>query len=209
MKNYCSASKRFGVITLLASGGIFLGIMFLDREIALGVMRLITLSPLIQRTTARIPDLLLLLVSSGTVVMWTAYYYLVKRGVHNQQTRFLRLAATALPAAYVLKSLLQFAFGRINTRVWLLVAGPLDFRMFQGTGDRGGFPSGHMTVFTAFFAAVWCCYPRYRLLSASLTLTLGAALIGTDYHFFSDVIAGFYAGLLVTAVTCRFMEKPC
>ena len=209
MKNDCFDSKRFGVITLLTVGGVFLGICFLDRVIALGVMELLKLSPLVYRTTANIPDLLLLLVCISTATMWTIYFFLVKRGVDNEQTRFLRLAATAVPVAYVLKSFLQFAFGRINTRAWLLVSGPIDFRLFQGTGERGGFPSGHMTVFTAFFAAVWCWYPRYRPLSASLLLTLGVALIATDYHFLSDVIAGAYAGLLVTVVSRRYLEKSC
>ena len=207
MKKYCFDSTRFWIITLLAFGGVFLGIMFLDGGIALWVMELLKLSPVVYRTTATIPDLLLLLVGSGTAAMWTVYCYLVTRGVENSQTRFLKLAATVLPISYLLKSFLQFAFGRINTRSWLLVSGPIDFRLFHGSGDRGGFPSGHMTVFTAFFAAVWCCYPRYRTLSASLLLILGVALIVTDYHFLSDVIAGAYTGLLLTVVSGRFLEK--
>ena len=207
MKKYYFDSTRFWIITLLAFGGVFLGIMFLDGGIALWVMELLKLSPVVYRTTATIPDLLLLLVGSGTAAMWTVYCYLVTRGVENSQTRFLKLAATVLPISYLLKSFLQFAFGRINTRAWLLVSGPIDFRLFHGSGERGGFPSGHMTVFTAFFAAVWCCYPRYRTLSASLLLILGVALIVTDYHFLSDVIAGAYAGLLLTVVSGRFLEK--
>ena len=207
MKNHCFDSTRFWIITLLALGGVFLGIMFLDGGIALWVMELLKMSPVVYRTTATIPDLLLLLVGSGTAAMWTVYCYLVTRGVENSQTRFLKLAATVLPVSYLLKSFLQFAFGRINTRAWLLVSGPIDFRLFHGSGERGGFPSGHMTVFTAFFAAVWCCYPRYRTLSASFLLTLGVALIVTDYHFLSDVIAGAYTGLLLTIVSGRFLEK--
>jgi membrane-associated phospholipid phosphatase len=207
MKIYFSEAKKFGVITLLALGGIFLGIGFLDRPIAQAVMGLLQLSPVLCRATANIPDLLLVLVCIGTAAMWTVYFFLTKRGVDNELTRFLRLAATSVPVAHALKSILQFAFGRINTRAWLRVSGPIDFRFFQGTGERGGFPSGHMTVFTAFFAALWCCYPRYRLLSASLLLILGVALIATDYHFVSDVIAGAYAGLLVTVVSRRYLER--
>jgi membrane-associated phospholipid phosphatase len=208
MRNYCFDSKRLVIATLLAFVGGFLGIAFLDGGIALVVLELLKSSHLLLWTTINIPELLPLVACFCTAATWTVYFFLVKRGVANQHTRFLRLAAIAVPAAYILKSFLQFAFGRIKTRAWLLVSGPIDFRMFQGTGKRGGFPSGHMTVFTALFAAVWFCYPRYRPLSAFFLVTLGMALIATDYHFFSDVIAGAYAGLLVTVVGRRYLEKP-
>jgi membrane-associated phospholipid phosphatase len=209
MKNYCFDSKRLGIITLLAVGGVFLGIMFLDRFIALGVMELLNSSPLLKQTAANMPSFLLLPVCIGSVALWTAYFSLVKRGVANEQTRFLKLASVAVPVAYLMKSPLQFAFGQINTRVWPLLSGIIKFRYFRGFWERGGFPSGHMLVFTAFVAAVWCCYPRYRILSASLLFILGVTLIATNHHFLSDVIAGVYAGLLVTVVSIRCLEKSC
>lgn len=200
-------TKNLVVITMLVFAAVLFSIAFLDRGIALGVMQLIRSSAILHRTTANMPDLLFLLVCIGTAIMWADYFFLTRRKGHNEQTQFLRLAATATPFAFLLKSFLKFIFGRINTRAWLAGGGPIDFQFFHGTGERGAFPSGHMMVFTAFFAAVWCFYPRYRPLAAGLLFLLGAALIATDYHFLSDVIAGAYAGLLVTLFTRHYLIK--
>lgn len=199
--------NKLAVISLLAFVTVLVSIKLLDRRIALAVMEVLRSSPILHRTTANLPDLLLLLVCIGTAAMWADYFFLVRSRGHNQQAQFLRLAATAVPFAFLLKTFLQFAFGRITTRAWLHDCGPIDFWLFHGTGDRGGFPSGHMTVFATFFAAVWYRYPPYRSLAATLLITLGAALIATDYHFLSDVIAGTYTGLLVTVVTRRYLVR--
>lgn len=178
---------------------IILGsIRFLDREIAVGVMRFLKSNRILHNAAANIPDLLLIIVCIGTTVMWLAYIIRSRNKDSDAQLlRFLQLAATAVPAAYLLKAVLQFAFGRTNTRLWLITGAPLQFNWFHGTGT-GGFPSGHMTVFTAFGAAICCLYPCYRRSAFLLLVLLGAALIITDYHFLSDVIAGAYIGFLLT-----------
>jgi membrane-associated phospholipid phosphatase len=65
-----------------------------------------------------------------------------------------------------------------------------------------------MTFFAAFSAAVWVFYPRYRTISIGLMLVLALALVITDYHFLSDVIAGAYLGWVTTCLTvicfCKF-----
>ncbi len=200
-------SKKLAWLSLLPLAAVLVCIAFLDRGIALAVMRMLRSSSVLHRATADMPDLLLLVVCAGTAFMWVAYFFLARRNGHNERTRFLRLAATATPIAFVAKDLLKFVFGRINTRAWLKGGGPIDFQFFHGTGDRSGFPSGHMMVFTAFFAAVWHYYPRHRPLAAVFLLLLGAALIATDYHFLSDVIAGAYAGVLVTLLSRRCLTK--
>jgi membrane-associated phospholipid phosphatase len=64
-----------------------------------------------------------------------------------------------------------------------------------------------MTVFTAFFVAVWLHYPRCRpFVIASLTI-LGPALVLTNYHYPGDVIAGFFCGILITTVTSHLIAK--
>ncbi len=194
--------------TLLASAAIvYAGIVFLDRRIALSVRHLMHLNPLFSDVTKDIPDLLLQLVCVASVGMWGAYYYLVRRKGRNIHTQFLKLAATSVPFAYLLKSLLQSFFGRINTRVWLQNSSSADIPWFTGLENNGGFPSGHMTVFTAFFMAVWFYYPAYRSISALALSMLAIALILTNYHFMSDVIAGFYVGLLVTLVTRSCLNR--
>ena len=52
-------------------------------------------------------------------------------------------------------------------------------------------------MFVALGITVWKEYLRYRALSAAILSVLALALILTDYHFVSDVIAGAYLGVLV------------
>jgi membrane-associated phospholipid phosphatase len=201
-----------GKIRLYAGGFLFTAVlvilssMFLDERIALGVDRLLRSVPLLSRGTSRIPDLLLPVVLVLSGVMWAMYLRRVRRGSHDDKDRFFLLSGTALPVAYVAKFMLKHLFGRMNTRVWL--ENPVDrsFHWFHGGGEYSSFPSGHMAVFTTLAAACWLFFPKYRATCLSAIVGLGVALIATDYHFLSDVIAGGYLGLLVLAVTDRSLE---
>jgi membrane-associated phospholipid phosphatase len=180
---------------------------FLDARIALAAMELLKSSDLLQAGASNIPDVLFLLVCFGSCLLWGNYLILRRRGIINEHARFSQLAGSAILVAYFLKGLFKYVFGRINTRVWLANQVSYDFHWFNGGADYSGFPSGHMAVFTAFFAATWFCYPRYRSISIGLTLVLAVALIVTDYHFLSDVIAGAYLGLITTCLIKIFLEK--
>jgi membrane-associated phospholipid phosphatase len=71
----------------------------------------------------------------------------------------------------------------------------------------GSFPSGHMTVFAALGIAVLLYYPKYRKPVIIFLVLLGIALIGTDYHFLSDVIGGAYLGFITTYSLYYIFEK--
>lgn len=185
---------------------ILVSVRFLDAWIALGAMELLNSSELLQSSTSDIPDVLFLLVCIGSCLLWINHLILRHRGINNNFTRFSLLAGSAIPLAYFLKWIFKLVFGRTNTRVWLANQVSDDFHWFHSGGDYSGFPSGHMTVFTAFFAAIWLFYPRYRSISIGLALVLAVALIATDYHFLSDVIAGAYLGLIATCITRVFFE---
>jgi len=180
---------------------------FLDTRVALAVMGLLKSSDFLQAGISKIPDVLFLLVCVGSTLLWSNYLILRQRGIINDQSRFSRLAGSAIPLAYFLKWLCKLVFGRINTRVWLVNQGSDDFHWFHGGGDYSSFPSGHMAIFTAFLAAVWLFYPRYRYISAGFLLGLAVALVITDYHFVSDVIAGAYLGLISTTLARVCFER--
>jgi membrane-associated phospholipid phosphatase len=177
-----------------------------DQWIARGAWQLLRSSDFLQRSSADIPDLLFLLVCSSSCILLGTYFMLRRKGVSNETTRFSLIGGSAIPFAYVFKWILKPVFGRTNTRVWLADRMEDGFHWFQGGGDCSGFPSGHMTVFAAFFTAVWIFYPRYRRVCTGLTLLLAAALIATGYHFLSDVIAGAYLGLLAACLIRAFRE---
>ena len=202
-----TGSRRAAAGLLFVAAAVFFSFRHLDAPVARTVKAYLHANAPLARATANIPDLLLLLVCVGTAVMWVDYFRQRRNGGSEIRQRFLRLAATATPAAFILKSILQGICGRVKTRSWPASDAPPGFAWLSGDG---GFPSGHMLVFTAFFTAIGRHYPRYRLPAAILLFLLAAALILTDYHFLSDVIAGAYLGFLVSAAAGRLLDHfPC
>lgn len=145
----------------------------------------------------QVPDFLLVSVAIMTVLSWLVYFHLRRRHIHDRLSIFCRIAGTVLPLSFALKTFLKWLFGRNETRAWLSDRSRVDFHWFAGTDGFQGFPSGHMLVYTSLFLALWHFYPRYRLLYGLAWFCLGVALIATQYHFLSDVIAGAYIGALV------------
>jgi membrane-associated phospholipid phosphatase len=134
------------------------------------------------------------------------YLRRVRRGSRDEKTRFFLLSGTAMPVAFVVKQMLKYLFGRMNTRAWLENPGDLSFHWFHGGEQYSSFPSGHMAVFAALAAACWFFIPKYRVVCLAVMIALGFAMIATDYHFLSDVIAGGYLGLMVLVATDRSLE---
>ncbi|MGA7721751.1 MAG: phosphatase PAP2 family protein [Ignavibacteriaceae bacterium] len=201
---------RPGYFAVIASLVVFLVIagciQYLDKEIAVRVMHFLQSFHTLHKATENIPDLLPYLVGAGTVLTWMIYFYRLSKKKYGIKTQFLFLSATALPAAYALKTFFQFAFGRISAREWLILKTPHRFNWFNDFGN-GCFPSGHMTVFAAFGTAILIYYPQYRKAVIILLTLLGAALITTDYHYLSDVIAGAYLGVLTTYILWQALQK--
>lgn len=64
-----------------------------------------------------------------------------------------------------------------------------------------------MTVFVALGIAVLIYYPKYRRPVIGFLIILGISLIGTDYHFLSDVIGGAYLGYTTTCLLNYLFKK--
>lgn len=154
-----------------------------------------------------IPDLLFLTVLLTTAAAYSIYRYRLSRGHVDPTTLSCRMLALAGPFSFLAKSALKQLFGRINTREWLQFPNQYGFHWLQGGGNFSGFPSGHMAVFTALAAVMWRHHPRYRGWYLAILLLLALALILTNYHFLSDLIAGAYLGLLVEICIWRTMGE--
>lgn len=200
-------SKKYFLflLTFATLLSVLASIQFLDRFIAINVMEFINSFHILHASTSNIPDLLPYIVYISTAIMWFDYFYLSRSKRRVDLRRFLQLAALSVPLAYIIKTYLQYTFGRTSTRQWLISHNTLRFNWFNTAG--GSFPSGHMTVFMAFGVAVWYIYPRYRRITVWILALLGIALIGTDYHFLSDVIAGAYIGMIVTIIIHLLLTK--
>ena len=180
---------------------------FLDDWIALRAMEILRSSDLLSIGTSDIPDLLATVVVIVCALFWGRYIVLKRHGTVGEQMLCCKVVGTAVPMAFFLKWPFKFTFGRLNTRIWLISHASDKFHWFQRGEHYDSFPSGHMMVFAAFFAALWFFYPCWRSIFAGLTLILALTLVATDYHFFSDVIAGAYLGLFVTLLTLFFFNS--
>ena len=59
------------------------------------------------------------------------------------------------------------------------------------------FPSGHSIFIVTLAAYFWDIYPRYRWLYLLLVGMTVLGLLGMNYHFLSDIVAGIVIGCLV------------
>jgi membrane-associated phospholipid phosphatase len=132
-------------------------------------------------------------------------------GARLDRARRVMLVALATVIAIMIKDQLKFDFGRvwpeshpfpgivnqpsfINDHVF-------GFFPFHGGSSYASFPSGHTTAITAPMAMLWALAPRYRPVWAGLIGVVVVGLIGADFHFVSDTIAGFGLGVAVAAGT--------
>lgn len=181
---------------------VVLSVQFWDLPLATWIAKyLLAYFPHVKNSD--IPDLLLITVVTLTSLSWIFYFYLVHRNIHDRRTLFFRVVGTTMPLTFVVKDVLKWIFGRTNTRIWLSHPSLYDFHWFAGTKEFEGFPSGHMLVFTPVFMALWQFFPRYRLYYGVVWFCLAIALIVTEYHFLSDVLAGAFIGAVVYLTVSR------
>ena len=175
--------------------------------IARSVARVIFHNAALSRATGAIPDLLLALVMVTALGSWTLALYLEHQEPASITARFFRLLGSSVVVAYALKAGLQYMFGRPSPRRWLAHPELYGFHWWSGADALDAFPSGHMSVFTAALLAVWRFYPGSRAWCVGLPCVLAAALIGTDYHFLSDIIAGAYCGMAAHGMTLLLLRR--
>ncbi len=175
----------------------FFSYVLVDQRLAILIQELIMPHDVLRKVTSNIPDLLLLVVLAITILSWSGYFFLSSKGIHNRQTRFAQLCGVSVPLAYAIKTVLQAAFGRVNPKIWLVHNELAGIHWFPTQPLGYGFPSGHMTVFSALAVVLCYLYPRYRKIYLMTLALLGVALVVTNYHFVSDVTFGAYLGLLI------------
>lgn len=180
----------------------------LDTAVALYVQQHLYANRIWHRYTSLIPDALLLVVILITVVSFLLYRLRLSSGKLDRLALMYKMLACAAPVSFCSKSLFKYVFGRITTREWLRTPGEAGFHWFQGTESHVGFPSGHMLVITALAAVVCRLHPGWRSVSLPVLLLLAVALVATNYHFVSDVLAGAYLGLLVEVCLFRVVLQP-
>ena len=144
---------------------------------------------------------MLAIVGIANVVGW-------KLGGPDAENAVLR-ASLSLVAAIVIKDQLKIVFGRTWPETWthhnpsFFDGGAYGFHAFHGGVGYAAFPSGHMTEVCTVMAVLWAAYPAFRWLYVTLAALVALGLIGADYHWLSDVIAGAFLGTAVGAIGAR------
>lgn len=173
-------------------------IFFVDAPVALWIKaHLLSYAPF-HHYTNNLPSHLFWVVLIGSTLSLSFYFYLRRLGEHSDRRDFFLLLGVVLPVAFLVKHLLKLWFGRIGVRLWLSNPEAYQVHWFQmGKRWYDAFPSGHMVVFMTVFMALWQFYPRWRNWYGAAISLLAVALVLTNYHYVSDVIAGTYIGMLV------------
>jgi membrane-associated phospholipid phosphatase len=110
------------------------------------------------------------------------------------------LGSVSLVMADATKNLLKYVFGRTWPETWvrnnpsLIHDGVYGFNFFHGGAGYASFPSGHTAVTCGAMSVLWIYYPQWRALYALVVAAVVAGLIGANYHFLSDIIAGGFVG---------------
>jgi membrane-associated phospholipid phosphatase len=202
-----SASVQAAFMCGLLFALIALAYFFADRQLAAALRPHLAGIQLFPWLT-HIVDPLLPLASIFVVAM--AARGLIRGTLTATESALLRLCCAVL-IAFVLKEELKWAFGRTWPETYIKPIpnpsyfgdGTYGFFPFHGGQAYASFPSGHTTAITSFAGALWFIAPKWRWLWAALVLAVVIGLLGADYHWLSDILAGGALGGATGAAAAR------
>ena len=135
----------------------------------------------------------------------------------RMQTLLVAIAAN-LVATEAIKDLLKWAFGRTWPETWkgnilsLTSDGEYGFHPFHSGSAYQSFPSGHAAATFAVISILWLSQPPTmstwcpRWLYAAVAGLVCVALVGLNFHFVGDVIAGAMLGSITGVCTTRLFR---
>jgi membrane-associated phospholipid phosphatase len=116
--------------------------------------------------------------------------------------------------AMAINGMLKPVFGRTWPESWLgdnpswIRDGVFGFFLFHGGSGWGSFPSGHTTTITAPAVILWMVWRRLRVVWATTVAVVVTGLVGADYHFVSDTVAGLYLGVATGLAIAALVLSP-
>jgi membrane-associated phospholipid phosphatase len=209
MENHLPRWGTAFVVTVVAVAAAY---AFLDRPIAFFSHEHLAQYRKWFDIPTHIPDALWALAGIGLVI--GGGYLLADRPLPRPVAVWLTCGVSLIVASWV-KDQLKYAFGRTWPETWTKPPNPsligdnvFGFNPFHGGQAYSSFPSGHTTYVCSVMMVLWLCYPRFRVVYALLIAALVIGLIGADYHFLSDAIAGGFLGSLVAWLAVKLWDAP-
>ncbi len=111
-------------------------------------------------------------------------------------------------------SALKVVFGRYWPETWinnnpsLIQDGAYGFHFFHSGEAYSSFPSGHTARTVAVMSVIWLAYRKLRWFSVLVSGAVVVGLVGMNYHFVGDIIAGAVLGSIVGAFTSPVLLQP-
>src|SRR5215475_12643790 len=190
-----SAIAKWTAALLICGACVTISYFFIDRSFAyfahdelLGYRATFDL-------VGRLPNVLGPLVIGCTLIF--AVRAVLGRPTTEIQTSIV-LSALSLALSAILENWLKFTFGRTWPETWvqdnpsLIRDGIHNFNPFHGGAGFAAFPSGHMVAICAIMSVFWIGYPRFRAIYAICVAIPFIGLLGANFHFVSDLIAGSF-----------------
>jgi membrane-associated phospholipid phosphatase len=141
------------------------------------------------------------LIAIVLIALWRIW----KPGGHLQTV--LIAISVSLIVSTAIKQVLKIGFGRSWPGPWpynkssFIGTGTYGFHPFQIATEYTSFPSGHAAMIFSVLLVLWLSNPRWRWLWAILAAVPCVALVGLNYHFVGDVIAGALLGSITGVYT--------
>ncbi|WP_208948509.1 phosphatase PAP2 family protein [Segnochrobactrum spirostomi] len=187
---------------------VIIAFLFLDRPISSFVHAHIGRPHPILFAMQSVPEWLVPIATALLVVLG------LKALLHPPLARIERaLLATALSlaTAQFIGNELKILFGRTWPETFVannpsfIDNGVYGFFWLHGGAGWASFPSGHTTAISSVAAALAFAFPWLRIPCALAVLIVVIGLIGLDFHFLSDIIAGGFLGTAVAATVTGLM----
>src|SRR5262245_21485504 len=121
-------------------------------------------------------------------------------------------AAVSIILAEQFKDSMAYLFGRYWPNTWvdnnpsLIRDGAYGFHPFHSALAFRSFPSGHTARTVAFVTPFWLAWPWCRPLCVAAVAAIAMALLGMNYHFVGDEVAGGFVGGLIGVYVAYFLE---
>ena len=202
LQRYDIISSRQWLLALaLTAVAVVISFYWLDRPIALFVHNHLPYGTRkVAQPLSYIPDPLIWVAAITFVVL--GLVGLSGRSLSKMQSVLL-VCSVSLMVSETIKNELKFVFGRTWPETWyqnnpsFISDGIYGFNWFHGGQAYASFPSGHMTAICAVVSVFWIYYPQLRVIYLTIVLAGLVSLVGANFHFLSDCIAGAFLGVSI------------
>ena len=199
-------ARAWGISALGAIAAIIIAYFFVDRPVASFVYANLHHRQLDFRKLTYVSEIVQ--GASVFIIAWGVWLYAQRKPFGPAADALVR-AAAALCVTFAAKDQLKYGFGRTWPETWtnnnpsFIKDGVLGFFPFHGGQGWYAFPSGHTATIVAFMTVLWVIWPRWRALYAIVIALPIIGLIGADYHWISDIIAGGALAAAIGVVAAR------